>query len=256
VIRTVIVDDEPLAREGMRLLLAEEPDILVVAEAADGLEAVETIRMLRPDLVLLDVQMPEVDGFEVVRRVAEEHLPVIVFVSAHDRFALRAFEVHALDYLLKPVSRERLRDGLGRVRQELSRADRDGARALSRLVAEPLSRRPEEAPPSAPLRRFAVKDGDRYLLLRADEVQWIEAAGNYVGLHARGKVFLMRSTLADLARGLDADRFARIHRSTIVNVDRVAEIVPDGSGDFLVKLRTGEVLTMSRTYRDELLPRG
>ena len=251
-IRVLLVDDEPLARTGLRVMLADEPDIEIVGEAGDGVEAVERILALRPDLVLLDVQMPGMDGFEVVRRVAPEHLPVVIFVTAYDAYALKAFEVHALDYLLKPPNADRLADALRRARRELSQEDRPGAAGLAAVAGG------ESAAPAAPatLRRFVVRERDRYLLVRDDEVVRIEAAGNYVEVHARGRVFLLRATLSGLAASLDPARFTRIHRSSIVNADRIQEITPDPSGDFVVRLDTGETLRMSRRYRDALIPRG
>ncbi|NOT33732.1 MAG: response regulator transcription factor [Candidatus Eisenbacteria bacterium] len=249
-IRTLIVDDEPLARQGLRHLLGAERDIEIVGESVDGGEAEEAIRAQLPDLVLLDIQMPDFDGFEVVRRVAGEHLPAVVFVTAHDEFALRAFEIHALDYLLKPVAPGRLRDAIERVRRELSLDERPGSQALARMIGGP-----SNDATSAPLRRIVVKERDRFLLVRDDEVAWIEAAGNYVELHARGQCFLLRSTLTDLARQLDPERFARIHRSTMVAIDCVREIIPDGRGDFVVRLDQGVELRMSRGFREQLLPR-
>ncbi len=248
-IRTVIVDDEPLARAGLRVLMEAEPDIEIVGEAEDGAAAVALITAARPQLVMLDVQMPGGDGFEVLRGIAETHLPVVVFVSAHDQFAIRAFDVHALDYLLKPVVPERLAECLRRVRIELASEVRAGAQALARLLdsGDP---RPSELP-----RRFAVRERDRYVLVPCERIRSIEAAGNYVELHADGRTHLLRSTMAEVLRQLDPQRFARIHRSWIVNIERVASVAPSGNGDFDVSLDDGTVLQMSRNYRDALLPR-
>jgi two-component system LytT family response regulator len=250
-IRTLLVDDEPLARAGLRALLSGEPDIEVVGEACDGPEAVARILEDVPDLVLLDVQMPGMDGIEVVRRVSEAHLPAIIFVSAYDRFAIDAFEVHALDYLLKPPSSPRLRAALDRVRTERAQAERSSAEAIAALL-EGRGRGSESA---APLHRLVIRDRDRTYLLRDDEVDWCSSAGNYVEVHARGRSHLLRATLTDLERQLDASRFRRIHRTTLVNIDRVREIHSDPSGDSDVLLDTGAVLRMSRRYRDQLLPR-
>lgn len=245
-IRTLLVDDEPLARAALRARLASEPDITVVGEAGGGVEAVALILAECPDLVLLDVQMPELDGIEVVRRVAGQHLPAVVFVSAHDRHALRAFEVHAVDYLLKPVTGERLGTALQRVRTALAAAERPDTTALAALIADPT-----EAP-GAPLRRLLVKERRHALILRDDEVDWIAAAGNYVEVHARGRAFLLRGTIAHLQTRLDPALFARIHRSTLVARARVRRITPDPSGDFHVSLDTGDTLRMSRRYRAAL----
>lgn len=246
-IRTLLVDDEPLARAALRARLAGEPDLDIVGEAGGGAEAVALVLAERPDLVLLDVQMPEIDGIEVVRRVAGQHLPAVIFVSAHDRFALRAFEVHAVDYLLKPVTAERLATALQRVRVALNAAERPDTAALAALIAEP------GGAADAPLRRLLVRERRHALLLRDDEVEWIAAAGNYVEVHARGRSFLRRGTIAELAARLDPALFARIHRSTLVARARVRRITPDPSGDFHVALEGGETLRMSRRYRAALL---
>ncbi len=247
-IRTLLVDDEPPARAGLRVRLAGERDIEIVGEAPDGPAAVEAIRSLRPDLVFLDVQMPGMDGFEVLSRAGGECLPIVVFVTAYDRYAIRAFDVHALDYLLKPYTAERLNQSLERARHELAREGAQGPAA----VAEMLDAREREAGAKS-VQRWAVKDGPRFVLLKAEEVDWIEAAANYVRFHAKGKAYLLRGTLSALERSLDTTRFARIHRSIIVNVDRVKEIRPEWHGDFDVVLQDGKVLRMSRNYREALL---
>jgi len=248
-IRTLIVDDEPLAREGLRLLLAGESDVEIAGEAGDADEAVRRIAELEPDLLLLDVQMPGADGFELLRRIAGETLPAVVFVSAHDEFALKAFEVHALDYLLKPPSRERLAEALRRVREARRRDDPAGALALRDLI-ESLG---GGAPPW--LERFVVRDRQRFRLIPVRDAIRIEAAGNYAEIHARGTTYLVRDTMAALEKRLDPARFARIHRSTIVSIEHVTEIEPDGGGDFVVTLDDGSQLRMTRAYRERLLPR-
>ncbi len=249
-IRTLIVDDEPLGRQGVRTRLAEMADVEVVGEATDGPEAVERILALRPDLLFLDIQMPELNGFQVLERVAEHHLPSVVFVSAYDRFALRAFEVHALDYLLKPWSRARFEEAMRRVRIELRSRDGGSRQRVAELLDAP---RPEL--PGAGLTRFVVRDRDRFVLLPALEVDWMRAAENYVELHARGATHLVRHTMKELAAKLDPRRFARIHRSVIVRIDHVLEIRAGASGDYEVTLHDGEVLPMSRTHRGALLDR-
>lgn len=281
VIRTVVVDDEPLAREGLRVRLSREDDVDIVGEAADGPSAVEAILSHRPDLVFLDVQIPGFDGFDVVARTASTHLPAIVFVTAYDRYALRAFEVHALDYLLKPIAHRRFQDALGRVRRELRRRERDRAaadasyhRAVSAggdadalaTFAERLRQLLDardgaslaltggpgtEAPRYAT--RFTVRDGERYVLLRVNDVDWAEASANYVRLHVGPRRYQMRMTMSDLERQLDPAQFTRIHRSAIVNLDRVREIRPEWHGEYEVALVTGATLRLSRGYRDRLL---
>jgi two-component system LytT family response regulator len=248
-IRALIVDDEPLAREGLTLRLAGHADIAIIGEAGDGQEAVRQILALEPDVVFLDVQMPGLDGFGVLRAVAGRHLPRIVFVTAHDRHALAAFDAHALDYLLKPVSDERFADALRRVREKRTRdAAPADAEKLARLV-DAL----EDGAAASPVRRFAVREGRRVLLLPAAEVDWIRAQANYAELHARGRAWLVRTTLHDLERRLDPVAFARIHRSLIVRLDAVRDLHPGPHGDWDVRLNDGTLLRMSRTYRERVL---
>jgi two-component system LytT family response regulator len=238
-IRTLIADDEPLAREGIRARLADQADFDIVGEAADGIEAVEAIESLSPDLLFLDVQMPGIDGFEVLHRLRAA-VPAVVLVTAYDRHAVKAFEAQALDFLLKPINSARFTEVLCRVRRSLV------------PPAEPRS--PRAAAASGHLSRFPVKDRERFLLLKPEEVEWIHSAANYAELHARGRSFLVRMTMSELEERLDPARFVRIHRSTIVNVDRVAEIQPAYHGEFQVVLQDGARLRLSRRYRDRLLP--
>lgn len=261
-IRTLIVDDEPLALEGLRTRLSLERDITIVAEAGDGPAALEAIRAHAPDLLFLDIQMPGMDGFEVLRALGNKEMPVVVFVTAFDRYALQAFEAHALDYLLKPYTVARFTDTLRKARLELDRIDLADRQSRIRNLLEdgdtaPSTKTPPGAPgaPGADLpTRMAVRDGERYLILDTREIDHVESAGNYVRVHARGSMFQVRSTLRAMAEQLDARRFVRIHRSTIVNADRVTEVRPEWHGDFDVTLKTGEVLRMSRTFRRNLIP--
>jgi two-component system LytT family response regulator len=249
-IRTIIVDDEPLAREGLRVRLSLERDIELVGEAGDGATAVSLIKRQMPDLVLLDVQMPGMGGFDVLSRIPQDRMPAVIFVTAHDRYALKAFDVYAVDYLLKPLDATRLRRAVDRVRQGLSR----GSPAQPE-VQTLLASREQAATPAAGqyARRWAVRDGEKFVLLRAEEVDWIEAAANYVRFHARGQHYTLRITMAALETSLDPRRFARIHRSTIVNLDRVREIKPEWHGDYDVVLTTGDTLRLGRRYREGLL---
>ena len=245
-ISTLIVDDEPLARERLRVLLGADPEVEVAGECADGFEAEEAIRSLAPDLVFLDVQMPERDGFGVVEAVGVDRFPVVVFVTAYDQHALRAFEVHALDYLLKPFDEERFARTLARAKAQVrSVADGDVQRRVLSLVEE-LRARP------AHLERVMVKTGGHLAFVRTDEIDWIKAEGNYVRLHAGGAAYMLRETISNLEAQLDPERFLRIPRSTIVNLDRVAEIHPLFHGEYRVVLRDGTKLTLSRGYRDRL----
>jgi two-component system, LytTR family, response regulator len=254
-LRALIVDDEPLARDGLRLMLGGMPDVHVVGEAGDGAAAVRAIGTLCPDVVLLDVQMPGQSGFDVVERVAADHLPLVVFVTAYDEYALRAFQVHAFDYLLKPVSPARLSDAIGRVRADMLRGAPPRERVLDVVDSVRLATAGRPAERSRYTLRFAVRDRDRYVLVRTVDIDWIEAAANYVRLNTRGRAFLLRMTIGEMEGRLDPAVFTRIHRSTIVNTARVQEIRPDPHGDYDVVLTDGRTLRMSRSFRERLLGR-
>ena len=211
-IRTLVVDDEPLARQGLRVRLGRESDIDVVGEAEDGPAAVRTISTLRPDLVFLDVQMPGFDGFEVLSRIAADHLPSVVFVTAYEWYALRAFGVHALDYLLKPIEHRRFQETLRRARAGLAAgADATAADRLRGLLEARDADSEEPRVTDGPALRFTVRDGERYVLLRVGDLDWVEADANYLRLHAADRTFKMRMTMSELERKLDARQFARIH---------------------------------------------
>jgi two-component system LytT family response regulator len=245
-IRALIVDDEPIARERLLALLRREPDIEVLGECRDGNEAVATIRREHPDLVFLDVQIPELDGFGVVRALDGAKLPVVVFVTAYDQYALQAFEVHAVDYLLKPFDEERFQRALGRARQAIQ-ADHGGA-VNERLLALLKDLKPE----AQYLERVVVKSSGRLFFLRTDEIDWIESSGNYVCLHAGKESHLLRETMSSLESRLDPARFIRIHRTAIVRIDQIKELQPLFHGEYEVVLRDGTRLTLSRSYRDRL----
>ena len=257
-IKAVIVDDEALARDAIRLRLKGEPDIEVVGEAADGADAVDLLRKIHPDLLFLDVQMPVMDGFEVIEHVPSEHLPIVVFVTAYDQYALKAFETHALDYLLKPFTASRFHAAIDRARLEVAKSgDRGTHQRLVELLEE---RRRARARPAdrdgtgqGYLTRLAVKRGHRIALVGAADIDWIESSGNYAHLHAHGASYVVRMTMGELERRLDPARFARIHRSTIVQIDRIQDIIAAWHGDFDVTLRDGTVLRLSRNYRDRVL---
>lgn len=244
-IRALVVDDEPLARERIRTLLADEADIEVVAECGDGVEAVRAIEELDPDLVFLDVQMPEVDGFEVLEAIGPDRAPVVVFVTAYDEYAIRAFDVHALDYLLKPFDRERFEEAVGRARASVrARAGVDREK-LARLLDELREERRY-------LERIVVKTAGRVVFLAVDEIDWIGGAGNYIELHAGGRKHLVRDTLKAMESKLDPDTFVRVHRSHIVNLDRVRAMEPWFHGEYVLTLEDGTELRASRTYSDRL----
>ena len=247
-IRTLIVDDEPLARERLKRFVSGERDLELVGECAAGREAVAAIHALRPDLVFLDIQIPELDGFGVVEAVGVAEMPAVVFVTAYDRYALRAFEVNALDYLLKPYNRERFRKAVERARAQLANGARGelNERLLSLLENF-------KAEPPRHLERLMIKSAGRVFFLRAEELDWIEAEGNYLRLHAGRESHLLRETMNRLASKLDPDKFLRIHRSALVNIERIKELQPLFSGDYVVILRDGKQLTLSRSYREKLL---
>jgi two-component system LytT family response regulator len=249
----MVIDDEPLARSRLRELLARERDIEVVGEAGSGGEAVALIGQLRPDLVFLDVQMPERNGFEVLASL-EHAPPAVVFVTAYDAYALRAFDVHALDYLLKPFDRDRFARALGRARAALERRRADGR--LDERIAALLSDLVPARPPATPrLERVAVKSNGRVRLVPVAEIDYIEAAGNYLRIYVGTERHVIRETLSAFEAKLDPARFVRIHRSTIVNIDRVRELEPYFHGDYIVRLADGRRLTLSRTYREHLRAR-
>lgn len=246
-IRTLIVDDEPLGRERIRTLLAGDLEIEVVGECADGRQAITAIEERKPDLVFLDVQMPEVDGFGVLEAICGERLPVIIFVTAYDRYAVQAFEVHALDYLLKSFDKERFGEAVQRAKEEI-RHSREGM--LNERLAELLE---DLQTKKDRLRRLVIKSAGRIVFLRVEEIDWIEAADNYVRVHAGREAHLIRETLQSLEKRLDPSKFLRIHRSSLVNLDRIRELHPIFHGDYAVKLIDGTELTLSRSYRERLL---
>ena len=245
-IRALIADDEPLARERLRALLTRHPDVEVVGECANGAEAIEAIGELQPDLVLLDVEMPLLDGFGVLEALEPNALPAVVFVSAHDQYAVRAFESHAIDYILKPFDETRVDRALHRVRGQLTRGQ--GARqidpGLLSLLEEIRDRRRSD--------RLVVKAGGRVVFLRTEDIDWVEASGNYVRLHVGTEAHLLRESMKNMERRLDPATFVRIHRSAIVNVDRIKELEPWFHGEYIVILRDGTRLTSSRVFSDRL----
>jgi two-component system LytT family response regulator len=242
----MIVDDEPLARQRIRTLLEKEPDIAVIGEYADGRSASAALREQQPDLVFLDVQMPYQDGFAVLAALDGQRLPAVVFVTAYDRHALRAFEVHALDYLLKPFDRSRFSKALDRARAQLRKERHaDANQRLLGLLEEVKGTK-------KPLERLVIKSAGRVYFVRLEEIDWIEAAGNYARLHVGSETHLLRETMNGLEARLDGNRFLRIHRSTIVNVERIRELQPTFHGDYAVILQDGTELTLSRGYRDRL----
>jgi two-component system LytT family response regulator len=242
-VKIAIVDDEPPARKTIRLLARRDPEVTVVAECRNGEEALDAVREQKPDILFLDIQMPRLDGFDVLELLGEDAPPAIVFVTAYDQYAIRAFEVHAVDYLLKPFTDERFDKALARAKDLVRRSDGGATREkLARLTA---SHR-------AFTQRFMVRTAGRIVFLKAEEVDWIEAADYYARLHAGANSYLIRESMNDLEATLDPASFVRIHRSTIVNLDRVREMRPLFRGELVVVLSDGTQLRMSRSRRDEL----
>ena len=248
-IRTMVIDDEPMARDRIVGLLSQEKDIEVVGECADGEQAVSAIQQQHPDLVFLDVQMPACDGFGVIERLDPAQTPAVVFVTAYDEYALKAFEVHAIDYLLKPFGRERFAQSLQYARAHLERRRTgDLGKRLMSLV-EDVKPEPQRVD------RIVLKSGGRVFFLRTPEIDWVEAAGNYVRLHLGADSHLFRETMNNMEGRLDRRRFVRIHRSRIVNTDRIKEMQPWFNGEHVVVLQDGSRLTMSRGCREKLQER-
>ena len=245
-IRALLVDDEPLARERLRMLLASEDWIDIIGEAGDGQTAVAAIRKLQPDLVFLDVEMPNASGFDVVEAIGAGRMPFIIFVTAYDKYAIRAFDVHAVDYLLKPFDRDRFTQALARARQQI---ERQTGGELERRLLELVK---DLKPSPQKLDRFVVKAGGRVFFVRSEEIDWIEAAGNYVKLHVGSDAHLFRETMNALEARLNPDIFYRVHRSHIVNIERVRELQPWFNGEYVVFLKDGTRLTLSRGYREKL----
>ncbi len=244
-LRVLLVDDEPLARAKLRRLLTDEPDLEIAGEAASAAEAREIILAERPDLIFLDIQMPGEDGFALLESLPADALPAVVFVTAFDQHALRAFEVNALDYLLKPFDRERLQVALERAREALARRDASPLDEQLKLMLQELR---GDQPY---LNRFVIRSVGRIVFVVARDVDWIEASGNYVRLHIGKESHLLRETMSSLETRLDPRVFARIHRSTIVNIERIRELHHIFHGDYSVLLRDGTRLTLSRGYREQ-----
>ncbi|HET8656661.1 MAG TPA: LytTR family transcriptional regulator DNA-binding domain-containing protein [Longimicrobiaceae bacterium] len=248
-IRALVVDDEPLARRRILDLLEQEPDVTVLGECADGEEAVERIAAEQPDVVFLDVQMPEMTGFDVVEAIGSDAMPAVVFVTAYDEYALRAFDAHALDYLMKPFHRARFGRAMERVREQVS-ARRGGGH--DEMAGEHLRRLLDELRPRRYARRLVVRIGSRILFVNSADVDWIDADGNYARLHVGAHTYLLRETMSHLEERLDPERFLRIHRSTIVNLERIREVQPLFKGNYVVILQDGTRLSTTRGYRERL----
>jgi len=245
-IRTIIADDEGLARKKLRMLLSEESGVHVVAECWDGRQTVAFVHDHKPDLLLLDIQMPDLDGFQVLEQIPAEQMPVVIFTTAYDQYAIRAFEAHAMDYLLKPFDQRRLHHAMERVKDELLRSHEHSLKArILDLLGDAKS-------DSQQLRRLVIRTSGRVVFLDLHEVDWIEAAANYVKLHVGKDSFLLREGIGHISARLNPDNFVRIHRSFIVNVSRIRELQPCDSGEYIAVLKDGKELSCSRGCRPQL----
>jgi two-component system LytT family response regulator len=259
--RVILADDEPLARQRVRRLLANEAEIDILCECHDGPSTLDAVLRLRPDLLLLDIQLPELDGFGVLAGIPVEEMPLVIFVTAYDQHALRAFEVRALDYLVKPFDAPRLHAAIERARRELGSVVVQGEQSRLSELVEHLATEQRELekallrPGERFLQRVMLRSQGRVFFIRTADIDWIEAAGNYVRLHAGRESHLLRVTMNALEQRLDPEHFLRIHRSTIVNIDRVRELHPWPSGEYTVVLRDGARLKLSRGFRERLAER-
>jgi two-component system LytT family response regulator len=244
-LRTIVVDDEGPARDKLKILLGQESDIKIVAECETGAAAIAALKESKPDLLLLDIQLPDMDGFSVLKALSPEEMPIVVFTTAYDQYAIKAFDAHALDYLLKPFDHERLRDALHRARLAV-RTHSD------RVLTDRLLNILQVARAAPQARRLLVRAGGRVVFLAYDEIEWIEAAANYVRVHAGKVSYMLRSSIGTIAEKLPNDQFVRIHRSTVVNARIIKELQPCNSGEFIVVLRNGKELSCSRGYRSGL----
>jgi two-component system LytT family response regulator len=255
-IRALIVDDETLAREALLVMLNGDPEIEVIAECRNGKEAVAVIRGQSPDVVFLDIQMPEMDGFQVVEEVGVRRMPVTIFVTAYDKHALRAFEAHALDYLLKPFDHDRFNTALRRaksfVRQQKIGELGESLFAVLQDLKSQTGEPPERAAHTEPLDRVVIKSGGRIYFLKTEDIDWVEGAGDYLTLHSGSQTHLIRETMGNFHSKLAPQKFLRIHRSTIVNIERIKDIRPLYKGEYVITLTSGMSLKTSRGYRHEL----
>lgn len=262
-LRILIVDDEALARRGLKHRLNNVDDAEVIAEARNGREALKAIRELKPDLVFLDIQMPGIGGFEVIAELQGEDIPAIVFVTAFDEYAIKAFEANALDYLLKPIEDSRLHEALCRVRENLDQKQAiKHKKSLLKLVGQitgenigsmtEISTKGVDKMKKKEISKLAIKDGGRITWIPQDQIEWIDAAGDYMCVHAGGETHIMRKTMKELEAELEPSLFQRVHRSTIVNINRVKEMQSHINGEYFLTLDGGHTIKLSRTYKDKL----
>lgn len=263
-LRTIIVDDEPLARRLLRAMLAEIPEVEIVAECANGREAIVSTRELLPDLLILDIRMPGMTGFDVVKALQADLVPNVIFCTAYQRYALDAFDLHAVDYLLKPVDEERLQRAVARAIQRIGdRPDSENNKAPLLGAIDDIARRvsgrsdPRTSEPATPEeppldRKLAIRTQDSTVLVEIEDIDWVDAAGDYMCLHVKGETLILRSTLKNLMTRLDPDKFKRIHRSTLVNLDRILKVIPLKKGEYLLELDGDQQLKVSRNFREAI----
>ena len=263
-LRTVVVDDEPLARRLLQSLLGEIPEVELIAECRNGREAIETTRDLAPDLLILDIQMPGTSGFDVVKELQSDVMPMVIFCTAYQRYAIDAFDLHAVDYMLKPIDGKRLQRAVARALQRfkdsnddvenksplLGAIDEMARRVAGRSDTKNPGQSSEEA--LAADRKIAIKDNESTVLIEIDDIDWVDAAGDYMCVHVKGETLVMRSTLKSLMSRLDGDKFKRIHRSTVVNLDRIVKATPLHKGEYILELDCDQQLKVSRNYRDAI----
>ena len=258
-LKALIIDDEPHAREGIKIRLQEFPEIQVLGECSSGLEAVESINKLKPDLLFLDIQMPEINGFEVLKRISVEKIPIVIFVTAYDKYAVKAFEYHALDYLLKPISENRFKEALKNAITEAGHRNIDNyAGKLKAMMTDYLNVIQDDGSeqnselksyPKDYLNKLAIKAKNNISIISTNEIEWIESAGDYVYVHSNSKKHIVRETLISLEQKMDPRKFVRIHRSVIVNIEKIKSLNSNDHGDYDVYLNNGEKLKLSRTYK-------
>jgi two-component system, LytTR family, response regulator len=245
-LKLLIVDDEPLARERIREMLRADPQIEVIGDCSNGDDAIRAVRASRPDLLLLDIQMPGTDGFGVLEALEPDEIPCVIFITAYDQYAVKAFEVYALDYLLKPFDRERFTKAIERAKQHVLKERTESLNDRVLAVLNEIKNKPEY------LERLVIRTNGHIFFIKTEEIDWLEAEGNYVRLHSGKESYLLRDAISSLENQLDPKKFLRIHRSAIVNINRIQELQPWFHGEYRVILQDGVQLTLSRSYRDKL----
>ncbi len=247
-LRVILVDDEPLAIQKLRHFLKKEEGVEIVAECLNGEDAIAAIRKHAPDLIFLDIQMPEMDGFAMLRRLDDDEMPGVIFATAYDEFALKAFDVHALDYLLKPFDRDRFSQALAHARERLKPPASDAVHSQLRSLLDVVA---QSAQSAQPVDRLIIKSEGKVLFVKKDDIDWLEAAGNYIKLHCGAETHMLRETMNSIQNQLDGSKFLRVHRGTIVNIERIKEMHPWFNGEYKILLTTNAQLIMSRGFHEQ-----